>query len=181
MTKHIAILRGINVGGHKKILMADLKTLFGNLGFKNVVTYIQSGNVAFNADNNLSPDDVIRKIEHGITEHYGFDVPVILRNRAEINAIIERNPYLEPNESNIKQVFLAYLSQEPEQEGIDRLNAVDFKDDVYTILGRDMYICYGEKISVSKLSHAVIESKLKVKATIRNWKTTRKLHELINT
>jgi len=180
MIRYIAILRGINVGGHKKILMADLKQLFVELKFENPVTYIQSGNVVFGAENGLKPSEIITRIEMAIKESYGFEVPVILRDQAEMNIIFKSNPYLKSDESNLNQLYLCFLDKNPDQEGIAKLAAFDFQKDVYQIDGKELFICYEDMVRTSKLSHTIIESKLKVKATVRNWKTTKKIHELIN-
>jgi uncharacterized protein (DUF1697 family) len=91
MEKKIAILRGINVGGKRRILMADLKLLFESFGLKNVVTYIQSGNVIFDSDQLNS--ELENLFEKGITEKFGFDVPVIVRSSKDLEKAIQKNPF----------------------------------------------------------------------------------------
>src|SRR5690625_2933054 len=90
MNRKIGILRGINVGGKRKILMADLKSLCEELGLKNVTTYIQSGNLIFNSDKPNS--ELENKLEKAITEKFGFDVPVIVRTEKELESSIRKNP-----------------------------------------------------------------------------------------
>ena len=92
MTKHIALLRGINVGGHRKIKMDDLKQMFRSMGFKNVATYIQSGNVVFDAPQG-QPDELSRSIQQQIEETFGHDVPVIIRSPADLKAIMKTFPF----------------------------------------------------------------------------------------
>jgi len=84
MSKYISILRGINVGGNRKILMADLKNLFEKLECTNIQTYIQSGNVIFDSGQKRSNADLEQKIQQSITENFGFDVPVIIRTAEEL-------------------------------------------------------------------------------------------------
>ena len=89
---YIALLRGINVSGHKKIKMPDLKAMFEALGFTNVRTYIQSGNVVF--ESNFAAD-LESKISAKILEQFGFEVSVICRTAEELEQVIARNPYVE--------------------------------------------------------------------------------------
>ena len=98
LTTFLSILRGINVGGQKKIQMADLKLLYEELGFKNITTYIQSGNVIFQSksDKNLS-----KRIEQQIFKRYGFTVPVIMRTLDELRTLLDENPFLK--EKRIKE------------------------------------------------------------------------------
>ncbi|MEM9885544.1 MAG: DUF1697 domain-containing protein [Bacteroidota bacterium] len=93
MNKRIAILRGINVGGKRKLLMADLKSLFEQMNFTSVSTYIQSGNVFFDVQEVIEPAILAQKIENAITEKFGYDVPVIIRTPKEIATAIQHNPF----------------------------------------------------------------------------------------
>ena len=105
MQNFISILRGINVAGQKKILMSDLKALYQSLQFKDVVTYIQSGNVVFKSDAKLSDTGMAKKIENAIDKKYGFHVPVIIRRKKEIQNIISDNPFLkDKNRINLKMI-----------------------------------------------------------------------------
>ena len=99
MQTFISILRGINVSGQKKIRMADLKKLYESLGFSDVKTYIQSGNVIFKSDSKSSDIELAKKIEKAISAKYHFEVPVIIRASAELKNIISQNPFVK--EKNI--------------------------------------------------------------------------------
>ncbi len=101
--KYISILRGINVSGQKKIKMADLQSLYEQLGFQGVVTYIQSGNVIFSADNN---DEAALKttIENAITKHYAFQVLIEIRTPNDVNNIIHNNQEGYTNKLNPKNI-----------------------------------------------------------------------------
>jgi uncharacterized protein (DUF1697 family) len=108
MKRKIAILRGINVGGKRKILMADLKSLCENLGWKNIVTYIQSGNLIFDSDKPNSELEI--NLEKAITEKFGFDVPVIVRTEKELETSINNNPFFD-EDTDIKQLHLTFLKE----------------------------------------------------------------------
>lgn len=175
MTTYIAILRGINVGGHRKILMADLKSLLEKKGLKNCTTYIQSGNVVFTS--NKPPKEIEKTIKQAISKKYGFDVPVLVRTTDEVENTFKNNPFLS-KETDINKLYVAFLSDVPTKENLDKLNAVQFEDANYQVIGKHLYICYDTKVSNSKLTNNLIENKLKVTATTRNWKTVSKLIEL---
>lgn len=177
MQKLVAFLRGINVGGKRKVLMVDLKLLFQKLGAKNVVTYIQSGNVVFDYDEGISISDLEKFIEEAIKLKYGFDVPVIVKTSIEIDQVISDSPY---QKEEIEKLYLAFLKDIPSEEGLDRLSAFDFNNDEYSVKGKYVYLKYSEKASQSKLTNNMIENKLKVVASSRNWKTMLKLRELMN-
>ena len=176
--KYISILRGINVGGHKKILMADLKNLYAQLGFTNVISYIQSGNVVF--DSNISDvNQIITSIEKAITTRYGFDVPVIIRTHAEIKKVFENSPFEEIDlKTEGSKYFLTMLSDLPSNENIETLLGFVKPPESLQITGNNIYIHYPNGAGRKKLTNALIENKLKVKVTSRNWKTVVKLIEL---
>lgn len=178
MNRYIVLLRGINVGGHKKILMADLRNLFEDLGFTNVRTYIQTGNIIFDypaKDNNIT---LARKIEKKILNCYDFEVPVMVRTNEELNDIVNNNPYWKKKEISIDRLHLSLLEKTPTVENLDKLKAVDYSPDQYFILNKCVYLYCTNPYHNSKLSNNYIENKLKTKATTRNWKTILKLLEL---
>ena len=177
MKTYIAILRGINVGGKRKILMADLKQLLDENGFENIVTYIQSGNVIFSSD--WSVKEIEGLIKQTIFSKYGFDVPVLVRTKNEIKTIFNSNPFLS-KETDINKLYVTFLSEIPSNENLEKLNTIHFSDANYSLVGSQLYICYDTKCSDSKLTNNLIEKKLNVTATSRNWKTVTKLFELSN-
>lgn len=173
MKRYISILRGINVGGHRKILMADLKALYKDLGFVNVLTYIQSGNVIFDTKENENPQELGLIIEQKIKEVYGFDVPIIIRTAEEINKAISENPYLDQEE--IERLFLTFLDQMPSDERLSTIKSVDYYPDKFEIIGNNIFGFCAGKYHNSNLSNQFFEKKLKLRATTRNWKTVRQL------
>jgi uncharacterized protein (DUF1697 family) len=179
MTAYISILRGINVSGHKKILMSDLKTLFENLGFISVSTYIQSGNVIFQSTEKLTPGQVAEKIGNAIFQKYQFEVPVIVRTFSEMKKTLSSNPFMGNTEINIEKLHVTFLSAIPGQEYIPVLMKYDFPPDKFVVIGKDVFLYCPESYGDTKLSNAFFENKLKVSATTRNWKTVTKLMEAL--
>ncbi|WP_424493293.1 DUF1697 domain-containing protein [Salinimicrobium sp. GXAS 041] len=176
MTKYVAILRGINVGGKRKILMKDLKLLFEKLGFNEVQTYIQSGNVIFCGNEIISEVTISEEIEQAILEKFGFEVPVIIRTSDEFEKIYSENPFLP--ETDISRLHVTFLGDVPEDENEEKLKNLDFSPDSFRLIGKNIFIDCAGKYHKTKLSNQFFESKLKVKATTRNWKTVLKLLEM---
>lgn len=174
MNKKIAILRGINVGGNRKILMADLKSVCAQLGWINVQSYIQSGNLIFESEQKNS--ELETSLQAAILEHFGHDVPVIVRTHQELQQSIQNNPFL-TDQADISQLLLTFLKEHPDKDLIDSLqNPSD--TDQYKLQGKDIFLFCTGKYHTSKLTNQFFEKKLKVVATTRNWKTVMKLIEL---
>lgn len=174
MTTHIALLRGINVSGQKKILMADLRALFEVLGFSNVRTYIQSGNVIFQTSEtkNLS-----EKISEAIKERYGWDVPVLVKTSTELQSILKASPF---NSEKLKQSYFTLLSEAPSEENINQIKDLDYPNEEFHIIKNCVYLFYKNGAGRAKLGANLIERKLEVNATARNYRTLTKLIELAN-
>ena len=170
MNKKITILKGINVGGKRKILMADLKSMCEKLGLKNVTTYIQSGNLIFNSDKPNS--ELENDLERAISEKYGFDVPVIVRTEKELENSIDNNPFFN-KDADIKQLHLTFL-----KENIEKTLNFNYEPDKFKIDDKDSFVFCAGKYHESKLTNNFFEKQLKVGATTRNWKTVLKLSEL---
>ena len=177
MTKKIALLRGINVGGKRKILMADLRSMFEEMGFSNIKTYIQSGNVVFHAKADINHLELSQKIERAIAEHFGFEVPVIVRTAKELEKSINQNPFYKSNIA-INHLYVTFLSEEPTKENKEQIVSFNCEPDKFVIEDKDVFIYYEGKSHKSKLTNNFFEKKLKVNATTRNWKTVLKLLEL---
>lgn len=176
MTIKIALLRGINVGGHRKILMADLKQLFEKQGFKNISTYIQSGNVIF-VTTETNNNKIAEQIEQAIKQKYGYDVAVIVLDTKELEQAVKNNPFCKSNEDT-KPLHLTFLNTAPSKEAKEHAQSYSFAPDKFSIYGQFVYIFCQGKYHETKISNNFFESKLKVKATTRNWKTVLKLLEM---
>ncbi|MGZ4160254.1 MAG: DUF1697 domain-containing protein [Neobacillus sp.] len=175
MTIYIALLRGINVGGHKRIKMADLKQLLETIGLRNVKTYIQSGNVLFESEEET--DQLRQRMEEEINKNFGFPVPVILRTAQEFERIFKSCPFPTESLPQGESVNVAFLSGVPSEEGIEYLSTVESNRDEYKIEGKDVYLYFGQSILDSKLATQL--PKLGVQATVRNWKTVTKLAAMV--
>lgn len=177
MTKYIAILRGINVGGHRKILMAGLREMFHNMGFLNIQSYIQSGNVIFDFDRKEKKHKIAGKIEKQIHETFGFNVPVIVRTAKEIRQAVSENPFVKegvPTEG----LYLTFLREIPNLECLEKIKTIDYSPDRIEIIGNNVFGFSSGKYSDSKYTNNFFEQKLKTAATTRNWKTVLKLLEM---
>ena len=178
MQTFISILRGINVSGQKKILMADLKKLYESLKFSEVKTYIQSGNVVFKSDSKTSDIQLARKIEKAISAKYKFEVPVITRTKEELEKILSQNSFTKEKSIDLKKLHVTFLSETPDREKMEQIKEVDFSPDQFIIKGKEIYLHIPNSYGETKLSNKFFENKLKVSATTRNWNTVNKLLEL---
>ncbi|WKV13196.1 DUF1697 domain-containing protein [Marivirga harenae] len=177
METKIAILRGINVGGKRKILMADLKILMQNLGYQNIQTYIQSGNIIFKADEKLQNKEIAAGIETAILNKFDFEVPVIVLSKNEIESAVANNPFY-TSDADINNLHLTFLSEEPDKEKLALIEIVDCTPDQFKIINKNVFIYCEASYHKSKLTNDLFERKLKIKATTRNWKTVLKLWDL---
>ena len=178
MKTYIALLKGINVGGHKKIPMADLRELLLEKGFKNVNTYIQSGNVIFDSigSSPIQIETIIGKtINKAIFDHFGFDVAIIVRTPQELKRIFEACPF---SEQKKKASYFMLLHKAPDDKMVKSASEKNYEGEEYKIKGDCIYY-YNEKgFGRAKFNVNFFERKLKTFATARNYKTMVKLLEL---
>lgn len=176
MKTYISILRGINVSGHKLIKIDALKKMFENLGYKNVQTYVQSGNIIFQSKEN-NTKNLEEVISSEIKDEFGFEVPVIVFNIKTLETIIQNNPFINDKHKDISSMHVTFLAEKPIQ--IDEETIVDKKDKVEEIefTPQAIYLYCPNGYGNTKLNNNFLEKKLKVKATTRNWRTT---NELLN-
>jgi uncharacterized protein (DUF1697 family) len=176
MKTYIALLRGINVSGQKKIKMSDLKSLFENLGFKDIRTYIQSGNVIFKSSAS-AVKKLELKIETAIKNYFGFDVPVLIITPTELEKVIKQNSFLKKKKDTGK-MYVTFLADVPSKENVSKFKKVDFSPEEYSINGKNIYLFFPNGYGRAKINNTFFENKLKVLATTRNWKTINKLFEI---
>lgn len=178
MTVYVSLLRGINVGGHKKIKMAELRALYSRLGLADVRSLLQSGNVIFRSDG--GPNSVREGIEAAIESAYGFRVDVILRRADEFAAALAQHPFNEAELAEPAKVALHFLAQMVDETQLAELPAKYIQAERLTLRGDTLYIFFAEGMGRSKLSNAVIEKALRTNGTTRNWNTCNKILKLIN-
>ncbi|HYU76747.1 MAG TPA: DUF1697 domain-containing protein [Ktedonobacteraceae bacterium] len=178
MTTFVALFRGINVGGQRAVRMDELKGLHEALGLKDVVTYIQSGNVVFTSDD-ADPTRLLQQIEDGFAQRFGFHAKVIVRTAAELKDIIANNPFQDQPMKESKWVAVLFLATRPESTAQEDLREAYVGPEEFYIIGQELYVYYPNGIGRSKLSHAFLEKRLKTPVTGRNWNTVLKLQEMI--
>mgnify|MGYP001818009093 CR=1 FL=1 len=177
MQNYICLLRGINVSGQKKIKMVELKSAFETLGFTDVTTYIQSGNVIFKSAE-VSTEKLEQEIQNMLQDHFGFDIETIVLTHSELSEAVKNNPYVQDQERDEKKLYIAYLKDLPEQAQLDHLATYDYFPEVYHIIDKVLYFYAANGAGRAKMNTNFFEAKLKVKATMRNWRTSNKLLEL---
>ena len=177
MTRFVAFLRGINVGGHRKIKMAELKQLHEKMSHENVVTYLQSGNVIFD-----SSEADLAKLIGAIKQEYraklDINTHVILRDLTEMASVIAKLPFLLNEKREAKFLHGVFLSEIPEPGAVKTLLQYEGLEEVQ-IIGDVLYVYYTEGSGRSKFNLALIEKHLKVSGTARNWNSVRKILELM--
>ena len=172
MASYVALLRGVNVGGKNKLPMKELTTIFLEAGCKNVKTYIQSGNVVFEAELALAAR-IPGEVEAAILRRLGYEARLTLRSAAELAAVIESNPFLDRGDS--KALHVAFLATAPAPERIAALDPNRSPSDELAVRGREIYLFCPNGLGRSKLSNAWLDSKLETMSTFRNWNTVQKL------
>lgn len=157
------------------IKMADLKALYEKLGFNNVQTYIQSGNVVFESTE-TDTKKLEQQIFDGIQKQFGFEVPNLILAPQEIEIALANNPF-----KDIEKMYFTFLADSPTQENIDKLYTYQFEEEYYELIGKVVYFHCPNGAGRAKMSNNFFESKLKVMATSRNLNTTKKLLEMAST
>lgn len=174
--RYVALLRGINVGGNNMISMADLKKSFFAVGFENVVSYINSGNLAFDT-RKTSESLLIKRIEKAIEKDFGKNVSVMVRGQTDILQVLANNPYEGEYESH-KEMHVLFLKSELSADKKQLLAEAVPTGERFSILGREIYCHLPMGVAESYLGRGQFEKMLKVSVTARNWRTVQKLAEL---
>ena len=174
MITYIALLRGINVGGHKKVPMATLRDLLTTSGLENVKTYIQSGNVIFQSK--IKDSKVLEySIQKIILENFGFKIPILISTREELKIIFDNCPFSEDKKT---QSYFIMLDAIPSKKLVEAASEKTYPDDQYKILNDCIYLFCAKGYGKAKFNLNVFENKLNVNATARNYKTMVKLLSL---
>lgn len=176
MARYVALLRGINVGGNKKVPMARLRELLQGLGYTDVATLLQSGNAVFTSQEK-NPAQLVNRIEAAIAGEFGFEVAVVVRTRDELAAVIKANP-LPGAEEAPSQFLVTFLSDVPEPKRLQEINPAAYLPDEFRVVGREIYARFPNGIGDSKLATVLSGPRLGVTPTARNWSTVTKLLEL---
>jgi uncharacterized protein (DUF1697 family) len=177
MQTYISILRGINVSGHKMMKMEALKKMYEDLKFKNVKTYIQSGNVIFQ-DKKLKCHDLEKKIVKKIQEGFGFEVPVMVKELDELIQVLNNNPFVNKRNEDPAKLHVTFLTGPAEKSALEKIKAGQYGSDEYIVSGTNVYLFCPNGYGNTKLNNTFFENKLKVSATTRNWRTINELVRL---
>jgi uncharacterized protein (DUF1697 family) len=173
---HVALLRGINVGGKNLVPMKALAEMFAKAGCSDVETYIQSGNVLFLASE-ATASRAEGLVTRAIRERFGFEIPVITRSTAELREIATQNPFLRAG-ADPKTLHVVFLADVPEPARVASLDPNRSPPDEFVVVGREIYLRCPNGLGRTKLSNQYLDSKLATTSTVRNWNTTLKLLEL---
>jgi uncharacterized protein (DUF1697 family) len=175
MTTYAALLRGINVGGHKKIPMAELREVMTGLGWTGVRTYLQSGNAVFTTgDGNPGA-----RLESAIAERFGFGVPCLVRTAVELREVAVACPYPAAELDSAKLLVL-FLEEALDEGHFGSVDAAGFEPDTFHHIGSAVYCYFPDGMGRSKLPAALESVRPKVMMTGRNWRTVQRLIELAN-
>ena len=174
--RYVALLRGINVGGKTMMKMEELRTSFEALGFTNVASYINSGNLAFDTVSTAEAK-LTEKIEKKIENDFGRSVPVMVRQQKDIERIMAENPFTGEYESH-KEMHVLFLKEEMPSEKRDQLLAAAVPPERFAVTAREIYCLLPMGVADSLLGKSFIEKQLKVAVTGRNWRTVGKLVKL---
>lgn len=174
MTTHLALLRGINVSGHNMIKMEALKTTLEAIGFKNVQTYIQSGNVFVDSEEE-NAEKVGFQIKQEIFKVFGHEVPIVVIGKLDLESCFKNNPFFREKDLDTNKLYIAFVSKALRSDTINDLKISQFKPDEASIDASRIYIKYAVGAGKTRFDQKYIEKKLNVTATIRNWNTVTQL------
>jgi uncharacterized protein (DUF1697 family) len=179
MVTHLILLRGINVSGTKMIKMENLKKSLEEIGYTNVRTYIQSGNV-FVTTTEESANKIAFDSKQQIFKTFGFDVPCIVISKQDLQNCLKNNPFLKAENCDTKKLYVAFVSKNLTDQSIHDLKISAIKPDEVAIDDNKIYIKYFDSPAKTRLDTNYIEKKLVLNATIRNWNTINKLLEMFD-
>ena len=174
----IAILRGINVGGKNRMKMPDLVSTFESLGLTHVRSYIQSGNIVFETLVTKATLELEKDIHEQIGKDFGFEIPVLVIEAAEMERILRENPFVDRKDIDLTKLHVTFLGTKPEENRLAAIDPEKYKPDEFVVKGKFVYLRCPVDYGHTKLNNGFFETKLKVKATTRNWNTVKKLGEM---
>lgn len=177
MAAYVVLLRGINIGPHKRMKMEKLRATCESLGFKNVKTYIQSGNVVCQSGK-LSSAAAAKKIEAQIVKDFGFSADVIARTGDEMKHVVMGNPLLKETGVDDSKLHVVFLSEAPAAEVIKKLEAIVQRPDKVRHKGKEIYFYFPNGVSGSSIWKHNLDRVLGISGTMRNWRTVNTLYEM---
>lgn len=174
MTTYVALLRGINVGGHKAVSMAELRAMMESLKFTKVKTLLQSGNLLFDG-RRQSTATLETTLNKEIHSRLGVDSEIFIRTADEWADVVNRNPFAREAENDPGHLIVVFLRESATAENVRALQDAIVGREIMRVSGREAYFIYPDGMGTSKLTNALIEKKLGTRGTARNWNTVRKI------
>jgi len=174
---HVALIRGINVGGHLPVSMSDLRDLIAQLGFEGARSLLQSGNLVFRCDAQRDAD-LEGLLETEVEKRLGFRADFFIRNAKEWREIVARNPFRKEAERDPSHLVVMFLKRAAEAKNVKAVQAAITGPEIIRADGRQVYIVYPAGIGKSRLTNVVLEKKLGIRGTARNWNTVLKIAAL---
>ena len=174
---HVALMRGINVGGKNKLPMKDVVALFEKVGCRSVRTYIQSGNVVFQGDPAVA-ESVVDEVPRRIAKRFGYWVPVVLRSAEELRDAATRNPFV-AEQPDPKHLHVGFLADAPDSDAVASLDPARSTGDRFAVLGREVYLHVPGGMARTKLTTDYFDRRLDTVMTVRNWRTVSRLLEMV--
>lgn len=175
MDKFVSFLRSINVSGKNKILMTELQTAYQDIGFCDVKTYIQSGNIVFSSESS-NKELLIDTIQKKIKDRFGYNIFVFIKNIKDLESIIQNSPY---THHDISKINITLLSSKPSHYNEDDIYNIKADKEEITIINDIIYLFTPDGYGKTRLSNSFLEKKLNTSATTRNWKTITAIYELL--
>jgi uncharacterized protein (DUF1697 family) len=176
VTAYVALLRGINVGRHRRVAMADIKKALAVAGHSDVTSVLQSGNLLL-PEVGIAAARLETAIETALSDRLGLDIDVIVRSARALEKVLGTNPFrkrdVDPNE-----LFVAFLKKRPPRSAVSNLEHATFGEDEFVLAGTEIYLRYPNGLGRSKMSAAFFERALSTRATVRNWRVINRLVEL---
>ena len=173
---HVALLRGINLGSRNRLSMDDLRELFAEAGCGRIATYIQSGNVVFEAGDRLA-GQLAARISGALALRFGIDVPVVTRTAVELARAARANPFLKSG-ADPDTLHVAFLADRPSAAQVAALDARRSPPDEFVVQGREVFLRFPKGMGRTKLTNAYFDSRLSTTSTVRNWRTVLTLVEM---
>ena len=173
MATYVLLLRGINVGGNKRVKMAELKDALSAVGLDNPHTLLQSGNVV--VDSNADTPALVDIVETTIESTFGFQSTVIARSAAEFRSLFAEHPFTSEQIEDPRFAHVGFCRDKPDRDGFEALQEAHVGPEEMKLIGRELFVYYPEGSGRSKLTNSVIEKHLGTPTTSRNWNTILKI------
>ena len=177
MTTHVALLRAINLGPHNRVPMADLRAFLTRLGFGDVQSVLQTGNVVFQANRRIGAE-LEQLLETEAKKRLKLETDFFVRTASEWRTLIARNPFPKEAKRDPAHLVVMFLKDAPEAKDVRALQAAISGREIVRVVGSQLYVTYPDGIGRSRLTNAVIEKNIHTRGTGRNWNTVLKLGAL---